>query len=156
MIPMHSELLAGLDDATATGLRSVGTYLHVAPGDLLFKLGDEANELYLIERGRLALTLPMRVASLEEQVLIEERQAGQVVAWSALIPPHRLTLTAKALVDTEVLSLPRPALLAYFVAHPDAGSTVMRNVAFVVGQRLQVFQAMWLREMQRVIRLSYA
>jgi hypothetical protein len=26
----------------------------------------------------------------------------------------------------------------------------------VVGQRLQVFQAMWLREMQRVVKLGYA
>jgi hypothetical protein len=29
----------------------------------------------------------------------------------------------------------------------------MQNVASVVGQRLQVFQAMWLREMQRVVEL---
>ena len=28
---------------------------------------------------------------------------------------------------------------------------VMRNLASVVGQRLQVFQAMWLREMQRFV-----
>jgi hypothetical protein len=27
----------------------------------------------------------------------------------------------------------------------------MRNLASVVGQRLQVFQAMWLREMQRFV-----
>jgi hypothetical protein len=27
------------------------------------------------------------------------------------------------------------------------------NLASVIGQRLQVFQAMWLREMQRVVEL---
>jgi hypothetical protein len=31
------------------------------------------------------------------------------------------------------------------------GYAVTRNLAAVIGQRLQVFQAMWLREMQRVI-----
>jgi hypothetical protein len=33
---------------------------------------------------------------------------------------------------------------------------VARNVSAVVGQRLQVFQTMWLREMQRVVELSQA
>jgi hypothetical protein len=30
------------------------------------------------------------------------------------------------------------------------------NVAALVGQRLQVFQAMWLREMQRVVNHAHA
>ena len=156
MITRHSELLTGVEEAAALEIRGLGRLVRVAPGDLLFRLGDEATDLYLIERGRVALTLPMRVPNIEEEVLIEERQSGQTLGWSALIPPHRFTLTAKALVDTEVLALPRPKLLAYFDQHPQAGYAVTRNVAAVTGQRLQVFQAMWLREMQRVVRLNYA
>src|SRR5512142_2100563 len=156
MIPSHSELLHDVNDAAAAQVRSLGASVHVAPGDLLFRLGDEANDVFLIERGRVALTLPMRVPNIEEEILIEERQTGQTLGWSALIPPHRFTLTAKALVDTEVLKLPRAKLLAYFDAHPQVGYAVTRNVAAVTGQRLQVFQAMWMREMQRVVRLNYA
>src|SRR5512140_2637913 len=156
MIPAHSELLHGLSDAAAAEVRALGSAVRVAPGDLLFRLGDEARDVFLIERGRVALTLPMRVPNLEEEVLIEERQTGQTLGWSALIPPHRFTLTAKALVDTEVLALPRARLLAHFDAQPQVGYAITRNVAAVTGQRLQVFQAMWLREMQRVVRLNYA
>ncbi len=156
MIPVLSELLYGVDDADAAEIRRLGSLVRVGPGELLFRLGDEAAKLYLIERGRVALTLPMRVPNLEEEVLIEERQSGQTLGWSALIPPHRFTLTAKALVDTEVLALPRPGLLAYFDQHPKVGYAVTRNVAAVTGQRLQVFQAMWLREMQRVVEQHHA
>jgi CRP/FNR family cyclic AMP-dependent transcriptional regulator len=156
MITRHSELLTGVEETAALQIRGLGRLVRVAPGDLLFRLGDEATDLYLIERGRVALTLPMRVPNIEEEVLIEERQSGQTLGWSALIPPHRFTLTAKALVDTEVLALPRQKLLDYFDEHPQAGYAVTRNVAAVTGQRLQVFQAMWLREMQRVVRLNYA
>ena len=52
-----------------------------------------------------------------------------------------------------MLAIPRVALLQYFDAHPDVGYIVTQNVAEVMGRRLQVFQAMWLREMQRVVEL---
>jgi hypothetical protein len=47
--------------------------------------------------------------------------------------------------------LPRARLIAFFDANPAAGYVVLRNLAAIVGQRLQVFQAMWLREMQRFV-----
>ena len=50
-----------------------------------------------------------------------------------------------------MLAIPRAALVDYFAAHPVVGYIVTRNVAEVVSGRLQVFQAMWLREMQRGI-----
>jgi CRP-like cAMP-binding protein len=84
-------------------------------------------------------------------VLVEERAAGQMVGWSGLIPPHRFTLKASAQIDTDVLRLPRTPLLEFFDRNPAVGYVVMRNLASVVGQRLQVFQAMWLREMQRFV-----
>jgi len=105
---------------------------------------------------RLVWCLPMRVLDREESVLVEERGTGQALGWSALTPPHRFTLTATALVETEVLALPRTALFALFEARPHVGYIVARNVAAIIGQRLEIFQAMWLREMQRVVKLTYA
>lgn len=80
---------------------------------------------------------------------VEERLPGQMVGWSGLVPPHRFTLNATAPLETELLALPRGALLAHFAAWPAVGYVVNQNLARIVGQRLQVLQAMWLREMQR-------
>ena len=44
------------------------------------------------------------------------------------------------------------ALLEHFASHPFVGYAITRNLAGVIGQRLQVFQAMWLREMQRMVQ----
>ena len=109
----------------------------------------------MIERGRIVLTLPLRVAGRDEHVLIEERQAGQALGWSALIPPHRFTLKATAPLDSVVLAFPRATLLDYFAAAPAVGYAVMRNVAAVTGHRLQLFQTMWLREMQRTVAINF-
>jgi CRP/FNR family transcriptional regulator, cyclic AMP receptor protein len=149
------DLLKGLSDAQAAQLLALGERVRLASGQRLFDLGEEARCLHLIERGRIVLTLPMQVQGQAQDVFVEERLPGQALGWSALIPPHRYTLKAAAQLDTELLALPREALLAHFAAQPAVGSLVTRNVAALMGQRLQVFQTMWLREMQRSIELRH-
>jgi CRP/FNR family cyclic AMP-dependent transcriptional regulator len=156
MTRTQTELLAGLQERDARAIEDHGIRVALAQGDVLFRLGTDADRLFIIERGRVALTLPMRVLDRDETVLIEERGTGQALGWSALTPPHRFTLTATALVETEALALPRVELFKFFDARPDVGYIVARNVASIIGQRLEIFQAMWLREMQRVVKLTYA
>jgi CRP-like cAMP-binding protein len=145
------ELLKGLPDDEAARVAALGRWLRLSTGEVLFDLGAAADSIYLIRQGRIALTLPMQVGGRAEDVMVEERGPGQTVGWSALIPPHRFTLKASALLETELLVLGRQALLDHFATRPDAGYALITNVAAIVGQRLQVFQAMWLREMQRVV-----
>lgn len=150
------ELLNGLTPDEAAGVLALGTRLSLRSGAELFPLGAAAESLFVIERGRIALTLPMKVQGREEDVMVEERLPGQTVGWSALIPPHRFTLKASAPLETDVVVLSRAALLEHFAAYPEVGYAITRNLASVIGQRLQMFQAMWLREMQRVVELRSA
>lgn len=147
----QADMLHGVGAADAARLTALGSRVIVPAGAQLFELGAEAHDVFLIERGRIALTLPMRIGPRHEDVLVEERTAGQIVGWSGLIPPHRFTLKASAQIDSDVLRLPRLALLPFLDANPAVGYLVMQNLASIVGQRLQVFQAMWLREMQRFV-----
>ena len=150
------DLLRGLTDEQCAEVLALGSRLSVASGKDLFTLGSEAECVFVIERGRIRLTLPMKVRGSEEDVLVEERCAGQTIGWSALIPPYRFTLKASAPLDAEVICLPRKQLQQHFASHPEVGAIVALNLASVVGQRLQLFQTMWLREMQRTIELTCA
>lgn len=150
------ELLAGLDAADCGEVLALASPLVLAPGEVLFRLGADATNLYLIERGLIALTMPMQINGHDENVLIDERVGGQTVGWSSVIPPHRFTLNAAAAVNTSVLAFSRDRLLAYFARRPRVGYVLSQNVAAIVGHRLQVFQAMWLRQMQRVVDLTNA
>ena len=153
---IEADLLQGLPPAEAERVLALGRRIVVTAGAELFHLGDTADCVYLIAHGRLRLTLPMQVRSREENVFVEERSSGQTVGWSALIPPYRFTLTGAAAVETEVIALPREALNAHFAAHPDTGYVASLNLARGIGERLQLFQAMWLREVQRVVELRCA
>lgn len=149
----RTELVAGLATDEAQRVLDLGTPLRIPMGGSLFRLGDLADRVFVIERGRIALTMPMQVRQQEEALLVEERLPGETVGWSALIPPHRFTLNATAPLETDLLAIPRSALIEYLDAHPQIGYAVTRNLGEIMGQRLQIFQAMWLREMQRGIEL---
>jgi CRP-like cAMP-binding protein len=152
----NADLLQGLAPGEIERVLALGQRTLLTTGAELFHLGDDASCIYLVARGRIRLTLPMQVRGKQENVLVEERSSGQTVGWSALIAPYQFTLTATAALETEVLALDREALHAYFAAHPASGYTVSMNLACVIGQRLQVFQAMWLREIQRMVELRCA
>ena len=152
----ETDLLHGLDPREARRILDLGERTVLAPGQELFHLGEAAESIYVVMRGRLRLTLPMQVRGREEDVMVEERSAGQTVGWSALIPPYRFTLTAGAPLETEVIALRRDGLERYFAENPATGYTVSLNLSCVVGQRLQLFQAMWVRQMQRMVELRCA
>ena len=150
------DLLKGLAPDEAADVMALGTRRQLAGGAVLFDIGADATHLFLVERGLVNLTMPIQVGERREDVKVEERGPGQMLGWSALIPPHRFTLKATAAFDTDIVALPRQALVDHFGAHPSVGHAVIKNLATVIGQRLQVLQAMWLREMQRVIEMRCA
>lgn len=150
------DFLQGLAPDEVAAVLALGSRTTLPGGTAVFQLGAEAGSLFLVERGRVDLTLPIQVGGRHEELLVEERQPGQMVGWSALIPPHRFTLNAVAPLETELIAFPRAALLAHFAARPAVGYAVMAGVSAIIGHRLQVLQAMWLREMQRGVALRSA
>jgi len=153
---MDHELLNGLSPAEVEQVMALGTRVTVPSGGTLFRLGDPADRIFLTIRGRIRLTLPIQLRGRDEDILIEEKCPGQTVGWSALIPPHRFTLCARAPLETELIALPREALRTFFEGSPRIAYRITSNLAIVVGHRLQLLQTMWLREMQRTIELRSA
>ena len=112
------DLLNGVSPEDAAAVLALGSRMRLAPGAVLFPLGSPADSLYLITHGRVSLTLPMQVGGSDEDILVEERGPGETIGWSAMVPPYRFTLEARAPLDTEVLAFSRAALLDYLAARP--------------------------------------
>jgi CRP/FNR family transcriptional regulator, cyclic AMP receptor protein len=86
---MMHKLLNGISPAEAAQLLALGSRVRVSSGDFLFRLGDPAEHLYLIERGQIRLSFPMLFRGHEEDVFFEEKGPGDTVGWSAMVPPYR-------------------------------------------------------------------
>lgn len=148
---MVYSLLQGLSTAEANQVLSLGSHETIASGGSLFRLGDHAERLYLIERGQIRLSFPMLVRGKQEEVFFEEKSPGDTVGWSAMVPPYRFTLSATAPLETGVIALSRETLRVFLERSPEIGRTISLNLAILVGQRLQLVQAMWMREIQRAV-----
>ena len=117
-------------------------------GHQLFERDRDADELMILHEGVVDLVFPVQIMSVTRQVTMESVQAGDVLAWSSLVNPHRFTLSARCASHCVLTALSRDRLNAFFETDPQTGHLFMRNLAGVIGRRLQAMQAMWMRELQ--------
>ncbi len=149
------ELFAGLSEQQRRAVAALARERTAAAGETLFRLGESAEALFVIRRGRVDLTFPLQVMGETREVRFQSLEAGRTLAWSALIPPHRLTMSASATTDVEMLVLERRQLLALLGEQPLIGQAVMSNLAGVVAARFHELLALWVREVQRNVSQTY-
>lgn len=150
-----AELFAGFSDSQRLVVAALARERRAAAGETLFRMGDQAEAFYVIVRGRVELVFPLTVMGETREVRFRSLEAGGTLAWSALVPPHRLTMSARAGTDVELLAFERAATLEALRAQPTIGHLVMSNLAGVVAIRFHEMLALWVREVQRNVSQTY-
>ena len=151
----EASLFRGLSSEQCQAFVSLAREQRAAKGDYLFHLGETAGTLFIIRSGVVQLTMPLAMKGGDREVVVQEAHAGETVAWSALIEPHRLVMSARAGTDVELLGFSGRELLAALDAKPVVGMRIMTNLAQVIARRLQVTQTMWTRELQRAVNVTF-
>jgi CRP/FNR family cyclic AMP-dependent transcriptional regulator len=147
----EAPIFAELCDADVARLLEVARLRHCRQGERLFLLGDHADRLYVVVSGCIELTFPFSFGGTVRDVPVESKTAGSALGWSALVKPHRFTLSAQVAETAELAAFARHDVLSVFEAVPRIGYVVMRHVAEVVGRRLLQVEALWARELQRAV-----
>lgn len=151
----QAELFAGLTDGQCRSVAPLARERQAVAGSVLFRFGDEASEFYLIRQGKVELTFPLQVMGETKDVRLQVLEAGRTLAWSALVPPHRLTMSARAATEVALLAFDRQETRALLQEQPAIGYVVMSNLASVVAARLAEHRALWVREVQRNVSQTY-
>lgn len=150
----RAEVFQGLSSDERGRLASIGRTRSLQPGDYLFILGDDATDFYVVGKGKLDLCFPVRLRGLVREISVESVGPGQALGWSALVKPYRFTLSARATEPSEVIGFARRDLLARFDSQPRTGYTFFTRIAEIAGIRLLKFEALWVRELQRVLEFE--
>jgi CRP/FNR family cyclic AMP-dependent transcriptional regulator len=150
-----AELFAGLSDAQRRSVTGLARERTAGAGEVLFRLGDRADAFYVIRRGRVELTFPLMVRGEEKEARFQSLEPPRTLAWSALVPPHRATMSARGTTDVSLLAFDRDRVLALFEEQPAIGHVVMANLARVIATRLHELLALWVREVQRNVSQTY-
>lgn len=132
-------LLAGLRFSAELSTSALGrlaasaTVRSYPAGTRLFREGETSEYLMIVSSGRVGLDMnvpgrgAVRVLSLE---------AGDLLAWSALLENARMTASALAVEDTEVVAVLALAVLQACDQDPEFGYQFMRRVVVALAERL--------------------
>jgi CRP-like cAMP-binding protein len=128
-------LFGRLEPEMIKAIAMLGEEVSYSEGDWLFREGTPAGSLFLVLDGSIELAVSLNGAS-GPQARLNTRTPGEIIGWSALVPPHTYTLSGRAKTDTRLVQLDGPRLRELMDSDPAAGYWLMHNVAGVVGDRL--------------------
>ena len=147
-ILLDSAIFEDISPEAVEELSSHARVVSFEAGRTLFERDQQADELLILLEGVVQLVFPVEVIGVTRDVTMERAEPGDVLAWSSLVSPHRFTLSAECTTRCVMRGLSRNSLQASFQTDPQTGYLFMRNLAGVIGRRLQAMQTMWMHELQ--------
>lgn len=121
-------LFAHLSDTELAQLRAVLTERHLNTGDILFKMGEAGEELYIVRQGRVAIYVPNPETPGKEQP-IRIFEPGEALGEMALIDRQPRSLSARALEPAVLLALTGEEFHRLLAAHPQLALSVMSGLS---------------------------
>jgi CRP/FNR family transcriptional regulator, cyclic AMP receptor protein len=115
-------LFASLDDGAATELRSLLTEQVVSSNTRLFRHGDQGNAMYLIESGRVRISLQDEE---KNDVTLAELAQGDFFGEMSLIDGRQRSADARVIEDSRLAILSRDAFLLFVRNNPNVALNML-------------------------------
>lgn len=129
----ESELFRGLSEEELEKVARLGRQETYEAGETIFAEESSADDLYVIESGKVALDLKLRFGSAtQRQVTIGAMTAGHGLGWSAIHRAGPFTGTARCLEKTKVVAMDGKELEKLFQDDYRLGYKVMARVLDMV------------------------
>lgn len=103
-------------------------------GATILREGDDTPFLGVVTTGRVALRL--RVPELGDRLTIVTCEVGELIGWSAVVAPFRVTVDAVATLPTRIVAFDAPRLRARLAADHDLAAELLPLVLESVSGRL--------------------
>jgi CRP-like cAMP-binding protein len=124
---------ADLDEDFVTLVCGCARNVRFNAGEYLFHEGDDADQLYLLRHGRVALEIAVPGRG---PLTIQTLRAGEIVGVSWLFPPYRWTNDARALELVRAIAMDATCLRNKCEEDHDLGYDVMKRVVPILIDRL--------------------
>ncbi|HEY0761128.1 MAG TPA: DUF1003 domain-containing protein [Pyrinomonadaceae bacterium] len=109
-------LFASLDDQAATELRSLLSDKKVSQNTRLFKQGDKGDAMYLIESGRVRISIR---DDDDQELTLAELAQGDFFGEMSIIDGRQRSADAKVIEDAQFAILSRDVFLSFVRSNPD-------------------------------------
>jgi CRP/FNR family cyclic AMP-dependent transcriptional regulator len=124
---------ARLGPEAVARLAALARFRDVAAGTELTREGDQTEALWIVLSGRVALRMLVPERGMITILTIE---AGDIMGWSTVVPPHRSTAQSVVIDAGRLLVLPGPELRAMLATDHELAARFYPQVLFTVARRL--------------------
>jgi signal transduction histidine kinase len=102
--------------------------------------GEEANYMFIVERGKLALEKRIQIGrhSTPRNATIGYVVPGKIAGFSTLTQPHIYATSAVTVEPSRVIKIDGESMRAYFQEHPAVGYLIMNNLSALIGERYRL------------------
>ncbi len=143
------QLFEGLDESELTEIAKLCRERSYEQGSIIFTAGGSATDIYLLKDGEVNIQVELVIYDLEARATVYTVRKGETFAWSALVPPHKLTAAARCQQKTAVLTINGKELMDTFEKNNHIGCVVMRNLSKVISSRLAATMVALRHQIQR-------
>jgi len=128
----------GFTDSELKKFAEIATEDTYKAGVQIYKKGDSAKNLSLLEEGKVLMTLETYVGPQRPpmQVTVDIVTKGEAMGWSAVVEPYIYTLGARCIDDSRVINLDAAKLREILTADKALGFKFMHATARVIATRL--------------------
>lgn len=127
---------AGLSLEQMTILAETANEEKVEAGYFFLHERDETPYLYLIVQG--TVTVLIELPGQDREIIVSTVGAGEVFAWSALVPPHTATASVMASTPCHVVAIDCLQLMEKFEEDPWFAYLMMQRAAQAIRDRIVV------------------
>jgi CRP-like cAMP-binding protein len=126
-------------DAEQKEIAMFAQELELPAGETLFEIDQPAEHLYLLVSGGVDLydvAVDRQDNSLIKTFFVGEIDPGEILAFSSLVAPYKLTATARVSAPSRLVKFDALALRQFADEHPDFAYRLMHQIARLVIERL--------------------
>ena len=110
-------------------------------GERIFVDGEEAEDICFVASGQVDLRYDLPGRETSKETTVSTVEAGGAFGWSALVPPHRYTLSSYAVGGPcQLLRVGSASLRGLFETEPRIGYVFMTNLAKLIGRRFHALE----------------
>ena len=128
------KMFAEMTDVELDALASAAERRELPADAVLFAEGADARELYVVERGRVAIEIDIHQG---RRVQVASVEAGQGFGWSAFVPEEPATATARCTEPTTIIAFDVDRLEPMIRRDAHLGYVLLRAVVDMMSRRIR-------------------
>jgi CRP-like cAMP-binding protein len=129
-------LFGGLSETELAGIAKLCRERTHENGSVIFTIGGSATDVYLLKAGKVEIQIEFKIYEQEIRATVYTVGKGEIFGWSALVPPHRLTASARCQGKADVIMINGKELMEFLEKDRRIGYVVMRNLSALISSRL--------------------